>query len=626
MNIPWLDAVVRDAQAPVRRFPLPLAFALLACVANDLLILMQGDHPRLAAVLVVATLGIALSLAVALFNERLPDVSPLARRLLMAIVPAALVIVALQWPGWTDEVQWRRYAQLSLLGHALVAVLPNARIREPNGFWHYNRLLLERFIVATVFASVLLAGLSGALASLKPLFGITVSFKAYALLSTWAYFVFHPWFFLAGIPADLSVLESRREYPATLRVFAQFILVPLVAVYQVLLTAYLVKVIATGRWPSGLIGWLVSVEATAGILALLLVHPVRDQAGNLWTRTFARGFHLALLPSIVMLAMSIAKRVGQYGITEDRYFVIVLTAWLAGISVTFIVRRDADIRLIPCTLALLAVATLGGPWGAYRISLQSQRTHLLRVLEAHGLWRDGRFQASRGTVPFEASKEISSTVAYLIGAHGSDALRPLFGAEVEAADRVFDDPRGRAPGERAEKLMSRLGIPYVNPWEGAQALNGDFSYAPDYRDTVEAASIEDFQYHVRVDPTARDFSAAGRHLKFDADEPGRRMVLLEGSGGQSSGRTQRPDTLGVMPLDSVIAATRRGRPAPDSRALRLELSGTGARGFARVISLSGNDGQTLAVHAWTCDLYFTLLAERRDSTAEANTPTGLQGR
>src|SRR5262249_28904583 len=155
------------------------------------------------------------------------------------------------------------------------------------------------------------------------------------------------------------------------------------------------------NWPSGLIGWLVSVEATAGVLALLLVHPVRDQAGNLWTRTFSRGFYLALLPSIAMLAVSIAKRVGQYGITEDRYFVIVLTAWLAAISLMFILRRDADIRVVPLTLAMLAAITLGGPWGPYRVSLRSQRAHLIRVLEANGLWHEGKLSGTDRAVPFE---------------------------------------------------------------------------------------------------------------------------------------------------------------------------------------------------------------------------------
>ncbi len=628
MRFASLDSIRRDAAAALRRFPLTLAFAWLACGLSDALILTGGDHPRLTGVAVVATLGIALSLAVALFSERLgPRVPAVGRGALLAIVPVALAVVAWRWTHWTDDVQWRRYAQLSLLGHALVAVLPFARVREPNGFWQYNRTLLERFVVATVFSGVLLGGLTGALGSLKPLFNLAVSPKAYALLTTWVYLVFHPWFFLAGIPAELSSLESRREYPATLRVFAQFILVPLVAVYQVLLTGYLVKVIVTGRWPSGLIGWLVSVEATAGMLALLLVHPVRDQEGNLWTRTFSRGFYLALLPSVAMLAVSIAKRVGQYGVTEDRYFVIVLTGWLAAMSLTFIVRRDADIRVIPFTLALFAAVTLGGPWGAYRVSLRSQRAHLLRVLESNGLWHEGGLRAAGGTVPFAASQEISSTVTYLIRSHGSGALRPLFGDVVAAADSGFDRRRSYLADQRAERLMSRLGLPYVNPWQGHQAANGALSFSLGYVDTAEAAAIRGFDYHARLDGPGRPFSAAGRRFNLGVDPRGRRLVFTEARAGMTAGRPRPSDTLGTIPLDPAIAASRPGQPAPANRApLRLELSGPGARGIVRVTYLMGYERPALSLHGLSCDLYFTLLGAGRDSGGAAEPARGSAGR
>ena len=620
MRFASLESIGRDAATALRRFPVTLAFAWLAFWATNELILLDGDHPRLLALAIVATLGISMSLAVALFSERLgPGVPAAARVGLALIVPVVLGIVAVLWPHWTDDMQWRRYAQLSLLGHALVAVLPYARVREPNGFWQFNRTLLERFVIATVFSGVLFGGLAGALACLKPLFGITVSAKVYGLLSTSVNFVFHPWFFLAGIPADLSSLESRREYPATLRVFAQFILVPLVAVYQVLLTAYLVKVIATGKWPSGLIGWLVSVEATAGMLALLLIHPVRGQAGNLWTRTFSRVFYIALLPSIAMLALSIAKRVGQYGITEDRYFVMVLTAWLAAISLTFIVRRDADIRVIPLTLALLAAATIGGPWGAYRVSLWSQRAHLMRVLESNGLWHEGKLGVTDRDVPYAASKEISSTITYLIRSHGSDALRPLFGDDVAAADSGFVRPRGSASEARAQWLMAHLGLAYVNPWQAQETRQGWFNFTATDVSGPEAMAIHGYDYHVRIDGSMFSFSAGGRRLELGVDQPAHRLALTEKTEA-GTGHGLPPDTLGTIPLDEAIDVARRNRAAPARGGLQLELSGSGARGFARIIYMNGEEQPKLSLWGLSGDLYFTLLGAARDSADAALAP------
>ncbi len=613
MRFASIDSMGRDAAAALRRFPLTLAFAWLACGLCDVLILREGDHPRLVSVAIIATLGIALSLASALFVERLGrGVSPIARAAVLAVVPVALAVLAMRWTHWTDAVQWRRYVQLSLLGHALVAVLPYVRVREPNGFWQYNRTLLERFVVASLFSAVLAGGLNGALATLKPLFGVAVSPKAFALLGTWVAFVFHPWFFLAGVPADLSSLEARREYPATLRVFAQFILVPLVAVYQVLLTAYLVKVIATGQWPSGLIGWLVSVEASAGVLALLLVHPVRDQARTLWVRTFSRGFYLALLPSIAMLAVSIAKRVSQYGITEDRYFVIVLTAWLAAISITFIVRRDADIRMIPLALAALAALTLGGPWGAYSISLRSQRAHLVRVLEANGLWRNGKMRAPEHDLPLTVSQELSSTVTYLIGTHGSGALRPVFGDRVAAADSGFVNPRGGATDLRARQLMTRLGLTYISPWEAQATASGGFSFSMPYVETAEAAALQGFDYHVRIDGMGRKFVAAGRRLQLAVDERTHSLALTE-LAPDSAGRAPPPDTLGTIPLNGVIAECRPRDHSPvRTEPLRLDWSSNRSYGRVLLTYLGGRERPTFGVYGLNGDLYFTLRAKAED--------------
>ena len=47
-----------------------------------------------------------------------------------------------------------------------------------------------------------------------------------------------------------------------------------------MLLAYLVKIVAGGEWPSGWIGWLVTSVAVAGLLGFLLVHPLRDDAGE----------------------------------------------------------------------------------------------------------------------------------------------------------------------------------------------------------------------------------------------------------------------------------------------------------------------------------------------------------
>jgi hypothetical protein len=596
-----LESVRRAALDALRRFPLPLACAWIAGALAGVLVHLEGNHPTLVAACLAASLGISLGLSLTLLAERLEaragSPRPALRPALLAAGVAALALVAWRWPHWTGPIQVRRFLQIALFTHALVAFLPYLRVREPNGFWQYNRTLLERLVVASVFSGVLLVGLQGALASLKPLFGIQIPARAFADLAIVVGFGFHPWVFLAGIPGDLGALDRRRDYPATIRVFARFILVPLVAVYQVLLTAYLVRVVVTGQWPSGLIGWLVSAEAGAGLLAILLVHPVREQAENRWVRTFARGFFVALIPSIVMLALSIGKRVGQYGVTEDRYFVIVLTGWLAGISLYFIARRDGDIRWIPVTLALLALLTLGGPWSAYGVSLASQRGRLAHLLESHGLLVNGRVAPAPGPTPVGVQKELSGVLTYLLEVHGSAAVRPLLSGPLAAADSGFVRPDQTPANQRARRLVERIGLQYVEAWQSDPSQ--EFRFTGSYHEPVEAVRVAGLDYHVRLAyrlPQA--FVSEGRRFELRLVAAERRIVLVES-----------PDTLGGFAIDELLAAARAGRANPsNSGSVRVGMTGAGARGFLEATQFSGVEKPELRLDGLSGDLYFTPLA------------------
>jgi hypothetical protein len=593
-----LEAARAAAAESLKRFPLPLLCAWTAAALSDVLTFTSDGytHPQLIAATLAVTLGIPLFFATTLLGERLntPE-APRIRRVLELGGLLVLVLVAVLWPRWSEPIQTRRYVQLSLLMHALVAFLPYITVREPNGFWQYNRTLLMRLIVASVFSSVLLSGLEGALFALKPLFGINVSPKVHFVLMSAVYFIFHPWFFLAGIPRDLSSLERRTDYPGVIRIFAQFILVPLVAVYQALLTAYLVKVILTGQWPRGLIGWLVSAEAIFGILAILLIHPVRDLPENRWVRTFARAFYLALVPSIVMLALSIGQRIDQYGVTEDRYFVLVLTGWLTLISAYFIARREGDIRVIPITLAVLAVLTFAGPWGAYSISRASQSARLARVLQANGLLVHGAPRRAEHPIPRQAERELSSILDYLLQTHGVSAIEKVVGDVAVGADSAGGFAHTRRGSVGTQRILARLGVQYVAPWERG---GRSFNYYAAYQKVKPAYSIAGYDYHVHVNggtPISIRVDSLICEVRLDAKA--RRLVLVAGK-----------DSLAFFPLDSALATASEMRTSADTsqHGLRINAAPGGISALLRIDQLSGTEDRELELNGLGGDLYFAL--------------------
>ncbi len=480
-RLPSLERLASSALATLRRFPAVVAAAALGAAAGLAGLEGLGDETWIR-LLVVSTLALPLTFAISATAERRAW-SPGIRGLGLGLAVAALAAVFLAWPGWTEPVRVRRYLQLSFGFHLAAAFLPFLGVDEPRGFWQYNRALLLRFLTAAFYVVVLQAGLSLAVGALDQLFGVPVPDETYLRLWIVLGLLFQTWFFLAGVPDDLAALEAMDDYPRGLKLFVQYVLVPLVVVYLLILTAYAVKVVATWDWPSGWIGWLVSVVAVVGILAYLLVHPVRRATENRWVRIYGRWFWVALLPSVVLLGLAVWQRVAQYGVTEDRYFLAVGTLWLGGTALYHVLTGSEEIERVPQTLCVVVLAAFVGPWSAYAVAESSQLGRLRGLLTANEMLVDGRARAAPADVSFEDRKEISAAVRYLVERHGGRSLAPLFPDSLLAADSVDVALAPRGPGGAGrpdtvrrrearpveERVVASLGIAYVHPWEGARA-------------------------------------------------------------------------------------------------------------------------------------------------------------
>ncbi|HEU5217774.1 MAG TPA: DUF4153 domain-containing protein, partial [Gemmatimonadales bacterium] len=407
MRFPSIGRALGGAGATLRRFPLSLAAGAVAWIAAIRLIEERSPREWAPRLLVVAVMGLPLFTAARTRAEARGSAAS-ALWLWYAVLAAGLATVYAMSLGWTDQHTVQRFIQLMLLCHLAAATAPYIGADRPNGFWQFNRFLLLRYVEAAFYAVALFVGLAIALAALDKLFGVHIPNKAYPHLMVALAFLFHPWFFLAGVPKDFNALDAREDYPLILKVFSQFVLIPLVTVYLAILTAYLGKVVLTRVWPSGWIGYLVSCVSTAGVLALLLVHPIRRRGDTPWVNTYARWWFVALLPSLVMLLLAVFKRIGQYGVTEERYFLALLTLWMLGISLYFGVTGSPNIKRIPETLLLVALLSAIGPWSAYAVSVRSQTARLARILATHDMGRPGHITPLRGTMPDQDRAQISA--------------------------------------------------------------------------------------------------------------------------------------------------------------------------------------------------------------------------
>ncbi|WP_419942036.1 DUF4153 domain-containing protein [Candidatus Palauibacter sp.] len=448
MKLPSIQRLASAAWATAQRFPVVLLCGVVAAIAA--MRAVEADTLDAMRPVAAATLGLPLLTGLTLFAER-RNFGALRHWALRALGLAVLLLFYWGWPNWSEPVTGMRYFHFSVTLHLLVAFIAYLGVREPNGFWQFNRTLFFRFCLGGIYTYVLFGGLSLAMLGIDNLFGIDIDDLNYPRLLFFLGFVFQTWFFLAGVPRDFEPLERRDDYPAGLRVFAQYVLLPLVSLYLVILTAYLGRVVITTTWPSGWIGYLVSALATLGIFSLLLVHPRRGREGHAWIDTYARVFWIALIPSVAMLLLAITQRIGQYGITERRYLLFVLAVWLGATALFYAVSRSREIKGIPLSLAVLGLLTFVGPWSAYDVSQRSQIGRLEGLLAAHGVLREGLISPAAAEVPVEVPAEdwrqINDILHYLAGWHGTDGIDGWFEGGVATVDTIGD---GTAPSSWAE--------------------------------------------------------------------------------------------------------------------------------------------------------------------------------
>jgi len=572
LRLPSLGEALGAASATLRRFPLALAAAALGALAAILTSESLGPGWLHEAMLAAATLGIPLLVAVALLGERLR--SGVTRVAISIGAVALLVGVHQSWDGWSEHVRFERFVQLAVAFHLLVAFVPFVRRDRPRAFWQYNRLLFQRFVVAGISSGTLFLGLALAFAALDKLFGVDVPNQAYLRLWVLCAYVFNTWFFLGGVPSDLDALESSSEYPAVLRVFAQYTLVPLVTVYLVILTLYFGKVLATRVWPSGWIGYLVSGVGASGIFALLLVHPLAEREDQRWVRVFARDFWLGILPAVVMLWLAIYQRVHPYGFTEPRYFLLVLSLWLGGMAVYYVATRSRRIIVIPASLCALAVVTFAGPWGAFAVSRRSQIGRVRDLLAAHGALVGGKARRVATDLSVEDRKALSGAVRYLIETHGARSLAPLLGDSFATSVLVHVERNPAGVDQGARWIVGALGVTYVDQWTSGTGAAPWFQYSAQQSSAVPIAGYE-LLLLIRGAPprAAAPDTALVAYLVPEA-----RSVRIARSGR----------ALLDVPLDSVLARARGsvGNVLPEAK-LRFEASNGEARALVLLRSVNG---------------------------------------
>jgi len=460
MHLPKLASLAAGFRSTLLRFPTPTLYATLTTGLFIFAVESKWDDTQLLRWILLTGLGFVASLLCNLMAEARNTASAKVWLGQTGIVGLLVLYSNLIMPAQIDASRppfFYSYFILLFALHLGIALVPAWARRDSQQLWQFNLTCFLRFCFSSVNAALLYAGLALALLSVDKLFEIGLHEELYLQLWLLCAFFAHPILFLGGLPR-LEQMEASSRFPKPLHFSLCFIGLPLVALYLLILYAYLVKIILQWNWPNGWVAMPIFVLAVISLLTYLLSLPLSPTEN--WARRYRSWLFRLLLPLAIVLFLALQIRLGDYGMTINRYLGLTLAVWLFGISLAYLIRPALNIAWLPLSLLLVALGSIyAGPLGAFGWSERAQLGRLRSMAADLGAIENGILVPATAASDPVLVKNFQSALSYLIENFGAEALEPeLAGFKANRSHAATGSGRNR---QQTNRIMNYLELDTV---------------------------------------------------------------------------------------------------------------------------------------------------------------------
>ncbi len=550
---------LRDAAVALRVAPVEVALGIAVAVGWSFA-LAEGTPEAMQAWAEVATVGV-LTGGIAWIATLLHGLGALSsgRRWLLTLAGFAVVVVySFTLLDFDRTAEGWRAALLIATGALSVTLVPLATVQgddRDRRFREVNLRLLTRVVGVALYAGTLYLGLALAISAVDSLFELHLDSDIYGHVFGAIAFGVAPWIVVGGAPGITAEPAPAADGMRVVRRFGVYLFLPLLAIYYLILYAYLVRIAITTELPRNLVSPLALLAGMIGAVGIMMFVGARESserrepggvepdpapptsggvppnpAEGVPAPSGRRGpGGAAGVPLLVRLAAplflplgalglwGVGARVAQYGWTEFRYVrdaALVALLLLAVLGSWALVRR-ARLRAypVPLVLALGCLWCALGPWSASAVARRSQQARLALALNAADVDTAAVDRGAAGTrlVADSLYREIRGTGSYLAEHFGSDAVAAVAGRTAVGKERGYD--LAAVLGLKARPDLGALRVVTARlvdalPIEALGAGSLYFIEVPSRHDTTLAGDFRD-------DSTVLQFRLGNRTLRAD---------------------------------------------------------------------------------------------------------------
>lgn len=256
------------------------------------------------------------------------------------------------------------------------------------------------FFIAALFTLVLMGGITAIYSATNYLL-FEVDAEILGHLLNLVGTLFGPLYFLALTPLysgeyeksgltpeeedQKALMLSQFTVPRFLDVLISYILIPLIAIYTLILVLYVALNISGEFWTDNLLEPLLVSYAIMVILVLILSYNLENRFAVFFRRVFPK----LLVPIVVFQTIASILKIREMGITHGRYYVILfgVFAVIAGFVFSFL--KPKHHGLIAVALLVFAAVSIVPPIDAFTVSSRNQTRLLEETLAENNMLENG---------------------------------------------------------------------------------------------------------------------------------------------------------------------------------------------------------------------------------------------
>ncbi len=295
---------------------------------------------------------------------------------------------------WRGLPAWVATEQFALTLGVLVplALLLCRRARDNRHFAANVLLYLRAAVVSLLFANIALGLFEATLWSAAYIFG----FDEMRWVERLAVDVVPVAEFLAAPMLFLLLLDRWEQTECRMarigEVLINWIFTPALVVYALLLHSYVVKILIAMSLPRGGVAYLVF----GFILTAFVVRVLRELVEKRVAEWFYARFSFVMLLPTLLFWVGAARRVGEYGLTAPRVYLLVCGCVMTLAVIFFFLRSGRYSWLFASAFVLFAAVAHVPALSPERIGMRSQRARFERLGRELGMLdAEGRFVRRR---------------------------------------------------------------------------------------------------------------------------------------------------------------------------------------------------------------------------------------